>query len=189
MPRRYRPGVALWLVVPLLAGNCDDDDPAVSHSGDIVINFGVAQNDIDANQNLAEGKNIVTESGNPCVMFISDATITLGTSPSFIRVNSVSLTMTNPQNVATLDDLWDDAVTVSFVIDAMTSFTVGAGSVVGAQQQLFLPVVVDPADIQANIAALNACGYEVRVSGLVDAAIPASFSAAVAVTVNLSALP
>ncbi len=107
-----KPTCAL-LVLTLAA--CGDD--VVSHSAPVGIHLAFSSGDV-AGGRVGDDKNINTESGNPYAAYIAEAREVLDGDPGAIEIDTLTLTLTDPEGaVTTLGDIYDGPTSLSFVMN------------------------------------------------------------------------
>lgn len=187
MTSRITPFIASLLV---LVFACSDDDEAVNHSGAITLTLNLGGSDIDDDTGqLADERNITTESGNPCAEFLREAEDVLGVEPSAIRVDSVRMNLAEePRDVDSLDDLWESSVVVSFVVDD-ERFEVASTTLLESSTEARLSVTATESSLEPIMESLLDCNFAVEGSGQAPGELSDNFDAEVEVTLNLSSLP
>lgn len=101
--------------IALTAGGCGDDP--VNYSKPVALNLKAKSEDVTAGALKAE-KAITTESGNPFGAFINEASAKLGKAPSRIELKKLELLLaTTSRNVLALNEVFDGAVDVQFVMN------------------------------------------------------------------------
>ena len=127
----------------LLLTACGDDP--VSYSAPVGINLKVKSGDV-SNDAVSDQKGINTESGNPYGAFVADAQAKLGSDPTSIEIESLTLTLgAQSTGVTTLEEVYTGDVDVAFLMND-TNNTYDVGHIID-------PTGVGPADVDVAFAS------------------------------------
>lgn len=112
----------------LSSTSCGDDE-ALFTSGQVSVKLNLKEGDV-VSERLEDRKNISTESSNPYGAFLNEVDRTFGDSPREIRVEEVSIEISETKDdVATLADLWPGSFDVFFAADdSVSGYTIATAS-------------------------------------------------------------
>jgi len=135
-----------WMILVILACAACSEDP-VSYSAPVGINLKAKSGDVSGTA-ISEDKNITTETANPYGAFVAAATTKIGSAPSRIEIDQVTLVLgAQSTNVTKLEDVFTGPVEISFVInDTDNTYNVGA---------IANPTGVGPVDVEISLASAD----------------------------------